>query len=64
MQNSDVITSEFTVFTLGGQKVFAVTTDIGSGQPVELNVTTLQPGIYFCRVRNSSQSVTLKFIKK
>ena len=64
MQNSDVITSEFTVFTLGGQKVFAVSTDIGSGQPLELNVTTLQPGIYFCRVRNSSQSVTLKFIKK
>jgi len=64
IQNSDNITSEITVFTVGGQKVFATSTSVSSGQPVELNVSTLQPGIYFCRVSNNSQSDTLKFIKK
>jgi len=63
-QNSNDINTEFTVFTVGGQKVFATSKSIGSGQPVELNVSTLQPGIYFCRVSNNSQSDTLKFIKK
>ena len=64
LQNQADITTEFTVFTVGGQKVFTTSEAIPSNQPVELNVSALQPGIYFCSVRSNSQSSTLKFIKK
>lgn len=62
--NQEELSTTFTVFTLSGQKAFTTSKIISSNQPVELNVSTLQPGVYFCSIQNSHQTVTLKFIKK
>jgi len=64
MQKSENISTELTIFTVDGKKVFATFKSIGSDLPIELDVSTLQPGIYFCMVRNINQSHTFKFIKK
>jgi pectate lyase len=56
--------TDLSIFSLSGQRVFTKSMDITFNRSIELDLSNLKSGIYFCNIQNRSTSTTLRFIKK
>lgn len=55
--------SKINIYSISGQKVMSFSKQISSDETVELNLGSLQKGIYICKIEIEDKLTTLKFVK-